>query len=194
MDETRTTLLLRLRDGNDQTAWRTFDQIYRPLLVGYARTRGVDANDAEDLAQECVQAVLDRIGEYEHLGSFKSWLRAIAENKIRDRFRARKREVQAESGVLTGLADAQETPEQVWERQWWSAHLRHCSEQVRHEVAPSTYSAFVEYAIEGRPPGVVAEKLGLSVNQVYVAKHRVLDRLRGIMMELTGCEAMEGMA
>ena len=192
MYETRTTLLVRLRDGTDQAAWRTFDEIYRPLLLGYARSRGLEAHDAEDAVQQCLEGVLKQIGNYAHLGSFKNWLRGIVENKICDRFRAGKREVRADTGFLSNLPDTGETPEQEWERHWRVAHLRYCAELVRQEVAPSTFSAFVEYGIKGRPAGEVAAELGLSTNQVYVAKHRVLERTRDVMAELTGIDVMEG--
>jgi RNA polymerase sigma-70 factor (ECF subfamily) len=191
MSDTRSTLLVRLRDPADQTAWRTFDQLYRPLVVGYAVARGLDSNDADDVAQQCVQAVLGRINTYEHSGSFKTWLRAIAEKKICDCFRARRREVQADSEILSQLADADESPAETWEKHWWKGHFRFCAESVRQEVSPSTYSAFISYAIEGRPAGEVAQAQGLTVNQVYVAKHRILERMRGMMAELTGSVAME---
>ena len=186
MDETRTTLLLRLRNKADQTAWRTFDQLYRPMLIAYSHARGLDVNDAEDVTQQCMQAVLDKISTYEHLGSFKTWLRAIAENKICDRFRAKGREIQPGSAVWAGRADQNAGPDELWERQWRQAHLRHGAEVVRGEVAQTTFAAFVCYAIEGQPPEKVAQTLGLSVDQVYVAKHRVLDRIRALVTEWTG--------
>lgn len=192
MDTTRETLLVRLKDGADQTAWRTFDQLYRPMLIGYARARGLDINDAEDVAQQCVQVVLGKIGEYEHLGSFKTWLRAIAEKKICDKFRARGREVQATTTMWDGHADSQPGPEDLWESHWWEGHLRHCAEVVRSQVAESTFAAFVGYALDGEPVATVAERLGLTANQVYVAKHRVLDRIRELMIELTGADLCEG--
>lgn len=191
MDTTRTTLLLRLKGGTDQAAWRTFDQLYRPMLVGYACARGLDLSDAEDVAQQCVQGVLGKINEYEHLGSFKTWLRAIAENKICDKFRAKGREVQASTTMWAGRADPQPGPDDVWESHWWSAHLRHCAEVVRDQVAESTFAAFVGYALEGESAAAVADRLGLTANQVYVAKHRVLDRIRGLMLELTGVDMAE---
>ena len=110
MDHTRSTLLVRLRDRSDEQAWRTFDALYRTMLVGYARARGLPPADAEDVAQQCAEAVLEQIGQYTHAGSFKSWLRAIAEHKIVDRFRAQRREVQAESGVLSGAPDPAPAP------------------------------------------------------------------------------------
>ena len=49
------------------------------VLVGYARTRGLPEADAEDVAQQCVQAVVEQIAAYAHAGSFRTWLRENAE-------------------------------------------------------------------------------------------------------------------
>jgi len=186
MDLTRSTLLVRLRNPTDQAAWRTFDELYKPLLIAYALSRGLDAASAEDIAQQCVQVVLEKIGGYQHQASFKSWLRAIADHKVADRLRARRGEVQPVTGMLDARAGAAPTPEDEWDKQWRISHLRHCAEQARGEVNESTYAAFHLYAIEERAPEAVAKSLGISVNQVYVAKHRVLERIRAIMLELTG--------
>jgi len=189
MDPTRSTLLIRLKDRADQDAWRTFDHLYRPLLVSYARFRGLGDADADDTAQQCVEVVLVRIADYEHAASFKSWLRAIADHKVTDRLRARAgraREIQPATGALEAAPHPAPDAEGEWGRQWSMAHIRHCAEQARAEVADSTYAAFRGCAIDGREPAAVAAALGITVNQVYVAKHRVLERIRSIMLELTG--------
>lgn len=185
MENTRSTLLVRLKDRSDQAAWRTFDALYRPMLTSYARSRGLSHQDAEDVSQQCAAAVLEHIADYEHAGSFKAWLRSIAGHKIADQFRKR-REVQPGTGVLTSFQDTGDSTGDQWERQWSMSHLLYCAEMVRTEVAPGTYNAFVGYAIEGRPPAEVGESLGMTANQVYVAKHRVIERIRALVLELTG--------
>lgn len=195
MDPTRSTLLVRLKDRADEEAWRTFNDVYRPMLLAYGRRRGLDEADADDVAQQCVQVVLERIGEFEHRASFKGWLRAIADHKVVDCLRrrgggsrGRAREVQPASGLLDGMAQDAPDGAEEWERQWSLMHLRYCAERARSEVSESTYEAFRAYAVDGREPGAVASALGMTVNQVYVAKHRVLERIRSIMLELTGEE------
>lgn len=193
MENTRSTLLVRLKDRSDQAAWRTFDALYRPMLTSYARSRGLSHQDAEDVSQQCAAAVLEHIADYEHAGSFKAWLRSIAGHKIADQFRKR-REVQAGTGVLTSLQDTGDSASDQWERQWSMSHLMYCAEMVRTEVAPGTYNAFVGYAIEGRPPAEVGASLGMTANQVYVAKHRVIERIRSLVLELTGEDLAGGIA
>lgn len=191
MDDTRTTLLMRLRDRTDETAWSTFDRLYRSMLIQYTQARGLDLADAEDVAQQCVTAVMEQIDGYAHRASFKNWLYGIAEHKIVDLYRRRRRECQPADGVLTNAEDSSTNADGIWHRHWMVAHLRHCAESVRREVAESTYLAFERYAIQGHPVSDVAASLGLTPNQVYVAKHRVLARIREMMVELTGVDETE---
>lgn len=187
MDETRSTLLVRLTDRDDEDAWRTFNELYRPMLVGYARRRGLDAADADDVAQQCVEAVLANIERYQHTGSFKAWLRTITENRIKDLFRKR-REQQVRSGVWAVQADDTPAPDEEWEQHWLVEHLRYCVEQVRPDIAEQTYQAFYQNVIEDRSAKETAERVGISVNQVYVAKFRVMERIRRMLQELTGTD------
>ena len=194
-DSTRSTLLVRLKDRGDADAWETFGSLYRPMIVAYAVSRGLDAPDAEDVAQQCTQAVLEKIEEYEHLHSFKSWLRAIADHKIVDRFRRGKRLVQGTSTFwdmqsAPGHQPGGEAPPDVWDRQWTMAHIVYCAERVRASVNESTYEAFAACVLRGMDPGAVAAALNLSTNQVYVAKHRVLERIREMLRELHGEDGM----
>lgn len=180
-----------MRDRTDEWAWRTFGDLYRPLIVSYARSRGLDASDAEDVAQQCTQAVLESIGEYQHLHSFRSWLRAIADHKIVDSFRRQHRAVQGTSGFWDAQAcevrdPAGDTPSQAWDRQWMRSHIAYCAERVRASVNETTYEAFHACVVRGMEPAAVATALNLTVNQVYVAKHRVLERIRSMLRDLHG--------
>ena len=54
---------------------------------------------------------------------------------------------------------------------------------MRSDFEPTTWKVCREFIMEGRPAAVVAADLGISVNAVYLAKSRVLRRLR---QELSG--------
>jgi hypothetical protein len=80
---TRLTLLERLRDPQDQLAWTEFVSLYGPLLFHFARRRLSQDEDAADVLQEVLGAVLS--GKYERpKGRFQKWLVTILLNKIRD--------------------------------------------------------------------------------------------------------------
>jgi RNA polymerase sigma factor (sigma-70 family) len=192
-DITRSTLLVRLRDKHDAEAWSTYEALYRPLVRAYAISRGLDESAADDVAQQCTQVVLERIAEYEHAGSFKSWLRAIAEHKIVDRFRSSRHEGGAGTAfwrgreATAGRADSRD-PADAWERHWEHAHIMFCAERARTQVSESTYEAFDACVVRGMTPDVVAMLLNIPIDHVYVAKHRVLERIRVHLRELHGGE------
>lgn len=189
-DRTRSTLLMRLKDRTDNDAWDTFASLYRPLIVSYALSRDLSHSDAEDVAQQCTQAVLEKIDGYQHLSSFKAWLRAIADHKIIDQYRRSRRQVQGDTAFWNAQEEASGSlgPQASlsWDREWTHAHMLYCAERVRSKVNESTYEAFAALVLRGLEPPVVAAALNLTVNQVYVAKHRVLEHIRTILKELHG--------
>src|SRR4051812_24054851 len=103
---TRLTLLERLRDPQDQSAWTEFVSLYGPLLFRFARRRLNQDEDAADVLQEVLGAVLG--GKYERpRGRFQKWLVTILLNKIRD-FRAaqfRRGAVSGDPGALERLCE-----------------------------------------------------------------------------------------
>ncbi|MBI3417069.1 MAG: sigma-70 family RNA polymerase sigma factor [Verrucomicrobia bacterium] len=89
---TRPSLLARLKDWSQQTAWREFDHDYAPLLRNVARKAGLSDAEADEVAQETLIAVAKRIAEFQHAGnrgSFRAWLYQQARWRIADQFRAR---------------------------------------------------------------------------------------------------------
>src|SRR2546422_749574 len=91
---TRPSLLARLKDWSQQTAWREFDHDYAPLLRNVARKAGLTEAEADEVAQETLIAVAKKIGEFKHAGqrgSFRAWLFQQARWRIADQFRARAR-------------------------------------------------------------------------------------------------------
>jgi DNA-directed RNA polymerase specialized sigma24 family protein len=84
MDTTRVSLLLRLKARDNSQAWQEFTAIYRPILLRYARACGLDAHDAEDIAQECLAQVNLSIERFEYdkrRGGFKRWLRVMVKRE-----------------------------------------------------------------------------------------------------------------
>jgi RNA polymerase sigma-70 factor (ECF subfamily) len=182
---TPASLLQRLRDPREQTAWNRFVHLYTPLLFRWARQAGLQPQDAEDLVQDIFTTLVQRLPgfRYDEHKSFRAWLRTVALNRCRDRHRAR---VPAphdpQAGVLAGQAGP-DPAELLAEAEYRGEVARRAVELMRTDFQPATWKACWETIVEGRAAAEVAAELGLTVSAVYSANCRVLGRLR---QELAG--------
>jgi RNA polymerase sigma-70 factor (ECF subfamily) len=180
MHTTPPSLLQRLRQPGDERAWERFTELYTPLLYYWTRRLGLQPQDASDLVQDVFTLLVQKLPEfaYDRRRSFRSWLRTVILNKWRDRQRERvERPLPADAAAFNGLAVPDPAP--LLEETEYQQHLVRCALQVMQaEFQPVTWRACWEYVVAGRPPAEVAAELGVTVNSVYVAKSRVLTRLR----------------
>ena len=191
LTQTSTILLEGLKDSANQSAWSEFDRRYRPLILAAAQRMGLNAEDAQDAAQETLAAFLEayRQDKYSRqAGRLRDFLRGIAIHKVRDIQRRRGRQEKSisdktdEANWLSQLPDDQ--ARQTWDEEWSKAVLRRCLAEVRPEVSPQQYEAFELFALYQWPAGKVAGQLGISVDSVYQSKHRVLERIRQILPKI----------
>jgi RNA polymerase sigma-70 factor (ECF subfamily) len=165
-------------------------EIYAPLVYRLARRRGLQDADAADLTQDVLQAVnraAPRLDYDPERGAFRSWLFTVARNKLQT-FLARRRRRERFSGpeVLEGLAAPDPAEEAIWEQEYQQRLFDWAAERVRGDFQPTTWRAFWLTAIENRPPAEAARELGVSVGAVYIAKSRVLARLREQIQQVQG--------
>lgn len=188
MEPTRGTLLERVRDRKDQKAWTEFVRLYRPLLYRYARRRGLSGDDAEEVAQECFDVLLRRMPDFRYAprrGKFKNYLFKLVTSRISNRFRKRRPRLAASSELRAVPAPGSTTTPE-WDKEWLKRHLRYALERIETEFTDSTIAAFRLYALQEWPVQRVCESLGLTSNQVYLAKSRVTSRLREEMQQKLG--------
>ena len=184
--KTRVSLLLRLRDAQDNEAWVEFVDLYAPLVYRMARRHGLQDADAADLTQDVLGALhtaLPRFCYDASRGTFRGWLFTVARNKLHTFLRRRERQRRhTEDVAVEQLAEEPAAPEPdeaaLWEQEYQQRLFDWAAEQVRGHFQERTWQAFWQTAVEGRPPREVAETLGLSVGAVYIAKSRVLARLK----------------
>jgi RNA polymerase sigma-70 factor (ECF subfamily) len=185
MNETRQSLLVRAQTG-ETDAWNDLTDLYRPLILGWLKRQGVPVGDQEDLSQEVLLCVVKHLPTFQHSGNrgaFRSWLRTIVCSRTADYWRAIDAGTQAPGGssataALQQIAD----PDSELNRQWDEEHDRYVLQclldLVEEEFEPITLQAFRRLALDGVSGADAAQELGLSVAAVYVAKSRVLARIR----------------
>src|SRR6476646_3497781 len=185
MNETRQSLLLRAQTG-ETNAWKDLIALYRPLIFGWLNRQGVQAADLDDLSQEVLLTVVKHLPSFQHSGhrgAFRSWLRTIVCSRTTDYWRAVDAGTQASggSGAIAALQEIAD-PDSELNRQWEEEHDRyvlHCLlDLVEEEFEPITLQAFRRLALNGISGAEATQELGLSVAAVYVAKSRVLARVR----------------
>jgi RNA polymerase sigma-70 factor (ECF subfamily) len=191
---TRPSLLVRLRDARDAPAWAQFVQVYAPLVYGFARRQGLQDADAADLTQEVLQTVALAVRRLDYdpaRGSFRGWLFTVVRSRLSNFRRHRRTHPDEGSGGTEVQHTLSGVPAPEDDGPWWEAeHERRlfawAAKQVRPNVEPATWAAFWGTAVEGRAAKEVAGDLGLSVAAVYVAKGRVLARLKEVIREAEG--------
>jgi RNA polymerase sigma factor (sigma-70 family) len=187
---TRTTLLVRLRDLQDELAWPEFVATYSPLVYRFCRRRGLQECDATDVAQEVFAAVAAAIPEFEYdkdRGSFRSWLFTVTRSKLNNFYARRARQPQGTGRTTVHQSlDAQPADDEVsdWDEEYQRNLFQLAAEQVQREFESSTWNAFWKAAVENVPASEVASQLSLSTGAVYIAKSRVIKRMRQRVAEL----------
>jgi RNA polymerase sigma-70 factor (ECF subfamily) len=189
---TSPSLLVRIRDAADHQAWTQFVAVYGPLVYGFARRHGLQDADAADLTQDVLRNVarFARRLEYDpNKGSFRGWLFTVVRNELRSFLAGRARQAQGSGDTaVQGLLDAQPgaDEERLWEQEHQTRLYHWAAEQVHGEVQEATWRAFQMTAVEGKSGQEAAAALGLSVAAVYLAKSRVMARLKEHIRRLEG--------
>ena len=115
-------------------------------------------------------------------GGFRRWLFTVTRNELRDAVARGKRHPagSGDTGVKQ-LIEQQPAPvneEALWEEEYERRRLDWAAQQVCGKVEKSTWQAFWQTAVEGKPAEEVARALKMSIGAVYIAKSRVIARLR----------------
>lgn len=183
---TRASLLVRLRDSSNQEAWREFLQLYSPLVYGFVRNRGLQDADAADVLQEVLRSVAGSIGRLDYdkqKGGFRAWLFAITRNRLSTYLSGRRVIAVADADskiqqLLEAEPDRSGSLEEEWEREFQRQLTSKAMQVIEPEFEGRTWQAFWCSAVQGMPVPEISSSLGMSTGAIYVAKSRVLARLK----------------
>ncbi len=184
--DTSTSLLDALRSGSDDQAWRRLVDLYGPLFRGWLKRHGAAPHDADDVVQDVLAVVVRKLPEFElqpRTGAFRAWLKAITVNCLRDHWRRWQRQPTAAGGSEYGQMIAQlEDPHSSLSQAWDREHDQHVTQfllrQIRPEFSEKQWRAFERFALDGLSADEVARELNTTANAVFIAKSRVMSRLR----------------
>lgn len=183
MNSTSHSLLEQVKAGPTGLAWTRWHAIYEPLVRGWLVRHHLIDSDRDDVVQDVFTVVVRRLPEFHHngrAGAFRLWLKTITINCLRETWKRRKdhpRQATA-SSALDEWADPTSTMSQMWNRE----HDRHLVQKLLAMLEPEfgkdIWRAFHKVVVEGVSAGEASKELGVSLNAIYIAKSRVLTRLR----------------
>jgi RNA polymerase sigma-70 factor (ECF subfamily) len=193
-------LLDRLQSAPNGSAWEQLVALHAPTVEEWCRRAGLSAEDAADVVQEVFGTVIRVIAEFRRDrpgDSFRGWLYTITGRRLIDFRRRDGRQPRAAGGTeaqdqLRQLpaAKAPESVEPAGARDGYEPFVR----LVRDEFEGRTWEAFWRVTVDGRTASVVAAELGMTPGAVYIAKSRVLKRLRQVFPRPSRFFAPEGRA
>lgn len=189
--ETSESLILRIRDPQDALAWSQFITIYQPVVYRLSRRRGLQHADAEDLCQQIFLSVAKGVEKWESQKEgpqFRNWLNRVARNAILNAITRTKLDratgTSSVQDLLSDIPDCREMTtallnESRIEAFHWAAR------QVQTEFSASTWAMFHETTIGGRSIAEVAGTLGCSSGAIYVARCRIMQRIKEKVNEVS---------
>lgn len=183
-ETTRYSLITRIRDPDDSESWGEFVKLYGPFIYAIARERGLQDADACDLVQDVMQAISRSITGFEpdpSMGRFRGWVGTITRRKLARFFERSGKQLGGAGGTKNVLALSNapiKKANDAWEQEHQCYLFHLAAERVRNEFAHTTWRAFWLTAVEGVPAKQAADDCGITVGAVYIAKSRVVNRLR----------------
>ena len=182
---TRRSLVERLTDWGDQLRWQEFFDTYWKLIYSAARQSGLTDTEAQEVVQETVITVAKNIDKLKYdpaIGSFKGWLLQITRWRIVDQFRKRepgnakrpRSSEDRETATIERVPDSRAVDlDAIWETEWKENLFDAAIARVKRKIEPKQFQMFDCYVRKEWPAAKVAERLGVSIGQVYLARHRV---------------------
>jgi RNA polymerase sigma-70 factor, ECF subfamily len=179
MHTTPASLLQRLRQPSPQQAWEQFVELYTPLIYAWAARLNLQSQDAADLVQDVFTLLLQKLPgfDYDHTKSFRAWLRTVTLNKWRESLRRAGTPLQRQEAALDQLAGPG-PPDDVDGAEYRHYLVGRALQLMQAEFPATTWKACWEVVVQGRPAAEVAAEFHIRPSAVYVAKYRVLRRLR----------------
>ena len=184
---------LTLMDGLRQfpwnaEAWNRFVELYQPKIHGWCRAWGLQAADAEDVAQDVIAKLTQKMAafRYDRKRCFRAWLKTITQHALSDLMTSRNRALGDGAipilGSIEARADLENRIEELFDRELLDVAIA----RVRERVAPVTWAAYRLTTFEEYSGAQASKLLGIPVASVFVAKHRVHKILKEEVAKLEG--------
>lgn len=173
--------LIRGRSASE--SWPLFVRKYGRLLYRWSVRWGAGSHEAEEVIQETLLAIHQKLDQYtvQPGSNFRAWLKTVAYHCWLQILQQRTllRNSSATDYGQTGTADRVATAEArddlvgLFERMANREIMDLAAQRVRQKVEPRSWLCFEMTYLEEMPGEEVAERLGISINAVYLTTSRL---------------------
>ena len=182
--KTRVTLLAKIRDQHDDSAWEDFVFYYEKFIYVICRRMNLNHHDTEEVVQKVLLLSWNKLPEfvYDDNKKFRGWLCQMTMYKVKDFLKAARRYENKVDNLavyknienkLSTLPDIEKIAEQEWETYIASMALMN----IKDNFSTKVMDVF-QQLLRGQSPSRVANEMGIPANTVSVYKKRVSAKLR----------------
>ena len=183
---THKSLLSKIAQG-DEVGWEDFYRTYAPLIWIRGGDRNLTPSERQDLIQDVMVSMFSGIGHFKYdttKGRFRDYIRKIIDRRAVDIIRKRDIAQSVGDDIEHAVDDHGRDDDDTWLDEWKGHVFTQALVELKGEIEPKTYQAFELYAIDGWSVAETAKFTGMSVNSVYVAKNRAVEKLKDIISKL----------
>jgi RNA polymerase sigma factor (sigma-70 family) len=191
---TRSSLLLKLKNWDDEKSWQEFDSLYRKLVCGFAQRSGLSREEAEEVTNDVFVRVAKTIHEFEsnpEKGSFRGWLMTLVRWRITDKFRSRPKDFQdrrdSPSDDRTSTIERIPDPQQetaLWDKEWQDRLIDTAFERIAARVQAKHVQVFDLHFRQQWPVTRICRALSINPAAVYLINHRLTKQLTAEVTKL----------
>ncbi len=189
---TSASLLLRVRNTQDGTAWREFNDLYRELLTSFCRRKGLQHSDSEDVVQRVMANLIKTLPQFvydSNRGRFRDYLYRCIRSAISEWSKRRSNHhAQLDTPVAMFIAadaesDGDGADVSLWEQEWVAHHYRLARATVQTTVEARSLEIF-DRSIAGES----VQQLAAAFEMNQEAVRKVRQRIRARMEELIAAQ------
>ena len=173
--QTRHTLLERIRDPHNETAWQEFMDFYQGYIYTIIRSMNIKPIDAEDILQQINVKLWKNLPEHKHQlekGRFRAWVATVSKNTVISFIKKQKNRIdklnQLEKDEQLHYLDAIKLPEidLIVQKEWEVFISNSALENISSKFTPQAIQAF-ELHLDGLEVAEIAKKINVSRDSIY---------------------------
>ena len=180
-ESTRSSVLRAVADTENEAVWNRFFDLYAGFVYSVARSRGLNDADADDVVQNVFADLARNLPTFRYdraKGRFRSYLAGLVNWRVVDKMKSAKREADLKASYKEEVESAVKGDAAFEEREWQAAAMEEALRRMKPDVRPEHYAAFVASAVEGQDTEAVMKLYGLSRDNLYQIRTRLMEKLR----------------